>query len=216
MAEVSIRYVHEDEDSGVRPMLGLRGKSQAHCVGVEYDRIYSLSIPVQYFDRASLVLKHNDPYPIHNYLRMMEEKANRPGSKVSPKAKEILRFAHDPDNFDEDQIINLADQPESGDFEAPAAPSEKPAKSKKPAPRASVAGKPPKSPVITSTAAGKPEKRGRGRPPGTAGSGLIARLAGELKCDPAHLRKACRSAGLRAPYEAEKDIRSAWKKHGKS
>lgn len=218
-AEVAIRYVHGKDDMGARPMLGIRGTKLAHCVGVEYAKVYSVSIPLQYFDRAAPVLRHNDPYPIQRYLEMLAEKSSKPQTRISAKAAKILLLARDPDNFDEDLLEGLADEPseeidppESAD---PITPARSGRKSKIGSGDAPDGRKPPKAPRITSPEAGTPGKRGRGRPPGNAGTGLIARVAAELKADPAHLRKACRAAGLKAPYDSEKDVKAAWKKHGK-
>lgn len=217
--EVAVRYVHGKDDMGARPMLGIRGKKLAHCVGVEYDKIYSVSIPLQYFDRAGDVMRHNDPYPIQRYLEMLAEKSAKPQSRISAKAAQILLLARNPDAFDEDLLEGLADEPPEGDAPGestdPASAARSARKSKLGLPGTSDPGKRPKAPRITSPAAGTPGKRGRGRPPGNAGTGLIARVAVELKVDPAHLRKACRAAGLKAPYDSEKDVKAAWKKHGK-
>lgn len=205
--EVSIRYVHVDSESGCRPMLGIRGAKKAYCVGTDLGKIYSASVPVQVFDKAANVLRHNDHYPIARYISYIEEKCNQPGTRISPKARKLLEFARDPDKFDEDILAEFSDAvPDGAEPAAEAkiapAPGEAPAKRTK-------------APVITSTAAGSPAKRGRGRPPGSAGTGVIAQVAKELKVEPAHLRKACRASGLKAPYEDEKTIRTAWRKHGK-
>jgi len=231
MAEVSVRYVHLSDEiaasMGSRPMLGLRGKKLAHVVGIELNRVYSKSIPVQWFDKAPTVSRHNQPYPIERYLAIVEGKINSGEISASPKALEILKAAHDPDNFDDDGLENLSDDPPTNGASTTEDPPETPnsedgwktskgkiriKRAREPAkPRQAAPIKPPKArqPAATGT-----EKRGRGRPPGSAGTGLIAVTAKELKCDPAHLRKACRAAGLKAPYTDPKAIKKAWKDHG--
>lgn len=212
--EFSVRYVRLSEGDTLgaeRPVLGLRGTKKAYVVINDVDRIHTESISVKEFDRSPPTMYHGEPYPVTRYLKEIESYKKR--KPISSKAEHIVSLAQlgHPAGIDEDMLDQLPEdlQPPGDSLPKPAeAAPPKPAKAKlAPAPASGQPGKP-KAPVKS------PPGRGRGRPKGSAG-GLIATLAAELKTDGIPLRRACRAAGMKAPYTDEKAIRSAWKKHGK-
>lgn len=224
--EFSVRYVRIG-DEAERPVLGLRGAKSAHCVLNELDQVRAVEISLKDFDRSALTMFHGEPYPVTRYLQEIERyKKNKP---ATVKADFILSLAYagHPELIDEEALGAVPDElPDDGECRScvngkcttgtgcvtisnpPAKPEKRAAKAKIP-PRGRVSP----APGAKAAAIASP-KRGRGRPPG-GGEGLISKLAVEIKCDPAALRKACRAANMRAPYTEDKAIRAAWKKHGK-
>lgn len=219
--EFSVRYVRladGDTIGAERPVLGLRGKKKAYVVINDVDRIHSASIPVKDFDLSAPTMYHGEPYPVTRYLQEIENYKKR--KPISAKADHIVSLASlgHPEGIDEDMLDQLPEDLEPSpapDAKPPESAPRKPAKAKiDPAP-ASGQPRKPKAPVKSPPAAatGSPQ-RGRGRPKGSAG-GLIATVAAELGADPAKLRKACRAAGMKAPYTSAKEVKDAWRKHGK-
>lgn len=225
--EFSVRYVRlgEGNQQGPeRPVLGLRGKKSAYLIIEEDDRIRSISVPLKDFDKSSPCTFHGEPYPIPRYLEAIEKYKKR--KPISARADHLVQLAYagGSEAIDEDLLSRVPEDllPTTDGGEHPggdlgliseaigaaAAARRSGAKAKIAAPPRPSPGKPAKAAAIT------PPKRGRGRPPG-GGGGLIASIANELDIHPAWLRKACRAAGLHAPYTDAKAIRSAWTKHGK-
>lgn len=227
--EFSVRYIRVYGDSPEKPVLGLRGKKRAIVIVNDEERIHTEELDLKYFDKSAITTFKNEPYPVTRYLDNLVEIAKK--KPISPKADHILQLArlNAPEAIDEDALHAF---PEEGPVEKPpldldrvfGTPEEGEAmyaehlrrKAAKADPRGKSAGKPasgvsgsPKAAPIT------PPKRGRGRPAGSAGTGLIARIAKAWSWEQPQIRKACRAAGMRAPYTDEKAIIAAVEKFQK-
>lgn len=225
--EFSVRYIRVYGDSAEKPVLGLRGKKRAIVIVNDDDRIHTEELDLRYFDKAAITSFHGEPYPVTKFLENLTTIAKR--KAISPKADHILQLAgvNAPEAIDEDLLHAMAeDAPtleESVESEIAAEEitreeadeklSPKPPERR---PKGKIAGKPVSAaPPAAKAAAITPPKRGRGRPSGSAGGGLIARIAKAWSWEQPAIRKACRAVGMRAPYSDEAAIIKAVEKYQK-